>query len=60
MRFFKLAKARVDTRIREKATARNKQILSQKRELEEMQDNPRLGKTVLAEQKMEEGRPIHD
>ena len=31
MRFFKRAKARVDTRIREKATTRNKQILSQKK-----------------------------
>ena len=51
MRFFKRAKASVDTRIREKATTRNKQILSQKRELKEMQDKPHPGKTVLAEQK---------
>ena len=51
MRLFKRAKASEDTRIREKATTRNKQILLQKRELEEMQDTPRPGKTVLAEQK---------
>ena len=51
VRFFKRAKASVDTRIREKATTRNKQILSQKRELEEMLDKPRPRRTVLAEQK---------
>ena len=51
VRFFKRAKPSVDTRIREKATTRNKQILSQKRELEEMLDKPPPGKTVLAEQK---------
>ena len=51
VRFFKRAKASVDTRIREKAITRNKQILSQKRELEEMLDKPRPRKTVLAEQK---------
>lgn len=48
---FKRTKASEDTRIREKATTRNKQILLQKRELEEMQDTPSPGKTVLAEQK---------